>query len=66
MLFDLFVIATKWEFWHQLILKMFDISAPYWDSLWLLFIVMGGAVFLLGMELLIILLADKSSLCGVG
>ena len=55
-LFDLFAIATGWEFWRQLILRMFDVNAPYWNLLWLLFILMGGAVFLLGMKLL---MADK-------
>ena len=58
-LFDLFAIVTGWEFWHQLILKMYDVNVPYWNLLWLLFILMGGAVFLLGTKLLIIVWTDK-------
>ena len=58
-LFDLFAIVTGWEFWHQLILKMYDVNASYWNLLWLLFILMGGAVFLLGTRLLIIVWTDK-------
>ena len=51
-LFDLFAIATGLEFWHKLILQMYDISASYWNILWILFIIMGGAVFVLGIRLL--------------
>lgn len=51
-LFDLFAIATGLEFWHKLILQMYDISASYWNILWFLFIIMGGAVFILGIKLL--------------
>ena len=52
-LFDLFAIATGMEFWHELILKMFDTSAGYWNILWGMFILMGGAVFVLGIKLLL-------------
>lgn len=51
LLFDLFAIATDLDFWHALILKMFDIYAPYWNLLWTVFIVMGGVVFTLGISL---------------
>ena len=51
-LFDLFAIATGLEFWHKLLLAMFDVAAPYWNLLWGGFIVMGGAVFVLGVKLL--------------
>ena len=37
-LFDLFAIATGLEFWHKLILQMYDISASYWNILWILLI----------------------------
>lgn len=51
-LFDLFAIATGLEFWHELLLKMFDVSAPYWNVLWLGFVLMGAAAFALGLVLL--------------
>ncbi|MCH5270235.1 MAG: hypothetical protein J1E83_05745 [Lachnospiraceae bacterium] len=51
-LFDLFAIAAGLEFWHKLILQMYDITAPHWNILWFLFILMGGAVFVLGISLL--------------
>ena len=51
-LFDLFAIAVEWDFWHKLILKMYDIGAPYWNILWWFFVLMGGAVFALGIKLL--------------
>lgn len=52
LLFDLSAIAAGLEFWSQLLLKMYDISAPYWTALWLAFILMGGASFALGLCLL--------------
>lgn len=53
LLFDLFAIATGLEFWHDLILAMFDVKAWYWNFLWGGFIVMGGAVFGLGVLLML-------------
>lgn len=53
LLFDLFAIAADLNFWHGLIIKMFDTSSSYWTMLWLIFILMGGASFALGMFLLI-------------
>ena len=52
LLFDLFAIATELEFWHDLVLAMFDVNAPYWNLLWSGFIVLGGFVFALGCSLL--------------
>lgn len=52
LLFDLFAIATGLEFWHDLLLAMFDVTAWYWNLLWGGFITMGGAVFVLGIKLL--------------
>lgn len=52
-LFDLFAIATGLSFWHELLLWMFDIYSPYWNVLWSFFVLMGGAIFLLGVMLLI-------------
>lgn len=51
LLFDLFAIATGLEFWHDLILAMFDVIAWHWNLLWGGFIVMGSVVFVLGMVL---------------
>ena len=50
-LFDLSAIMAGWKFWHDLILKMYDIAAPWWNFLWSGFIAMGGAVFVLGVKL---------------
>lgn len=50
-LFDLFAIAAGLKFWERLLWRMFDISAPYWNVLWGFFILLGGAVFLLGIVL---------------
>ena len=51
-LFDLFAIAIGIEFWHDLLRAMFDVNAAYWNLLWGGFIVLGGAVFVLGCLLL--------------
>lgn len=51
-LFDLFAIAAGLEFWRELLWKMFDVNASCWNFLWCGFIVMGGAVFVLGCLLL--------------
>ncbi|MDE6763252.1 MAG: hypothetical protein K2J73_06200 [Oscillospiraceae bacterium] len=52
LLFDLFAIVTGLEFWHELILKMFDVTAPYWNVIWGFFIVLGGFSLSLGIYLL--------------
>lgn len=52
-LFDLFAIAIGLEFWHKLLLWMFDVNSSYWNGLWLFFILLGGFVFVLGVKLLI-------------
>ena len=51
-LFDLFAIAAGLNFWHELILQMYDVNSPYWNLIWSLFILIGGAVFILGVRLL--------------
>ncbi len=53
LLFDLFAIAVGLKFWHKLIVAMFDTTAWYWNLLWGGFIALGGAVFALGISLLI-------------
>lgn len=52
LLFDLFAIATGIRFWHDLLMKMFDISSPYWNAIWSAFILLGAAAFTLGIGLL--------------
>ena len=51
LLFDLFAIATKMEFWSNILNVMFDIDSPYWNIIWLFFIALGAAVFVLGISL---------------
>lgn len=51
LLFDLFAIAVGLEFWADIIRKMYDITSPYWTILWLTFILLGGASFILGISL---------------
>lgn len=53
LLFDLFAIATGIRFWHDLLIKMFDISSPYWNTIWSAFILLGAAAFTLGIRLLL-------------
>ena len=47
-LFDLFAIAAGLDFWHKILVLMFDTSAWYWNSLWSSFILMGAAAAVLG------------------
>lgn len=51
-LFDLFAIMSGLEFWRELIFKMFDTAAPYWNLLWGMFIVIGGISLVFGISLL--------------
>lgn len=51
LLFDMFAIATGMEFWHNLILGMFDVTAWYWNLLWGGFIIMGALVLTLGISI---------------
>ena len=62
-LFDLCAILTKWELWHQLILRMYDTEAAYWNLLWFFFILMGGAAFALGINLLVDRLKKQAPDC---
>ena len=52
LLFDLFAIATGMEFWKKLLDVMFDTNSPYWNLIWGFFILLGTAVFVLGIKLL--------------
>ena len=60
LLFDLFAIAVGLEFWQELLVWMFDVTSPYWNLLWGGFILMGGAVFVLGCKLLRIVGESKT------
>lgn len=51
-IFDLFAIATGLDFWHDLILAMFDVTVWYWNLLWGGVIAMGGVDFVLKIKLL--------------
>ncbi len=52
LLFDLFAIATGLDFWQELLDRMFDTRAVYWNLVWGSFILLGGIVFVLGIILL--------------
>ena len=51
-LFDLFAIAIRLEVWRKLLEVMFDITSPYWNIIWGFFILLGTAVFILGIKLM--------------
>ena len=53
-LFDLFAIAIGLEVWKKLLSDMFDTASALWNPIWLFFIVLGCAVFVLGIRLLVI------------
>lgn len=53
-LFDLFAIAIGLEVWKKLLSAMFDTTSALWNPIWLFFIVLGCAVFVLGIRLLVI------------
>ena len=52
-LFDLFAIANGLKVWQKLLAVMFDTASPYWNYVWGFFILLGTAVFVLGIRLLI-------------
>jgi len=51
-LFDLFAIATGLKVWQNLLEVMFDTTSPYWNYVWGFFILLGTAVFILGIVLM--------------
>ncbi|MCR5203724.1 MAG: hypothetical protein K6E47_01605 [Lachnospiraceae bacterium] len=53
-LFDLFAIAIGLEIWKKLLSAMFDTTSALWNPIWIFFIVLGCAVFVLGIRLLVI------------
>ncbi len=53
LLFDLFAICVRLKFWNELLLWMYDTTSPYWNTIWLMFILLGGFVFCLGIKLFI-------------
>lgn len=52
LLFDLFAIATGLNFWQAVLRSMFDTTAPYWNMLWVGFVLLGAVTFILGLVLL--------------
>ena len=52
-LFDLFAIAVGLEGWQKLLAVMFDTNSPYWNIIWGFFILLGTAVFALGIILMV-------------
>ena len=54
LLFDLFAIATGLEMWRKLLATMFDTASPFWNPIWIFFILLGAAVFVLGIRLMAI------------
>lgn len=52
-LFDLFAIAIGLEMWQKLLAVMFDTASAYWNIIWGFFILLGTAVFVLGISLMI-------------
>ena len=52
-LFDLFAIAVGIEGWEKLLAIMFDTHSPYWNYIWGFFILLGMAVFILGIVLMV-------------
>ncbi len=53
LLFDLFAIATGLVFWQKLLQNMFDTNSQYWNVIWGFFILLGAAVFALGIKLVV-------------
>ena len=51
-LFDLYAIAAGLGFWQGLRTAMFDVTSPYWNIIWGSFVLLGTAVFVLGIRLL--------------
>ena len=52
-MFDLFAIAVGIEGWEKLLAIMFDTHSPYWNYIWGFFILLGMAVFILGIVLMV-------------
>ena len=50
-LFDLFAIGL--EGWQRLLAVMFDTTSSYWNIIWGFFILLGMAVFVLGIGLIV-------------
>ena len=50
-LFDLFAFAVGWSVWQELLLKMFDVNAWYWNIEWGGFIMLGAFSLILGIKI---------------
>ena len=60
-LFDLFAIAIELKAWKKLLSLMFDTDSRYWNTVWISFILLGCAVFALGIRLLILRVKEKET-----
>lgn len=52
LLFDLCAILFKFDFWYKILNTMFDVNSPYWNYIWLVFILLGLFSFSLGIILI--------------
>ena len=52
LLFDLCAILFKFNFWYKILNTMFDVNSPYWNYIWLVFILLGLFSFSLGIILI--------------
>ncbi len=52
-LFDLFAIAAGLEGWQKILAVIFDTNSSYWNIIWGYFILLGTAVFALGISLMV-------------
>ncbi len=59
LLFDLFAILVRLDFWKSLLYWMYDIKNPYWNILWGTFISLGVFSLAIGISITIKLLRRK-------
>ena len=52
LLFDLFAILFKFNFWYDILNVMFDVNSVYWNYIWMFFILLGIFSFILGIKIL--------------
>lgn len=52
LLFDLFAILFRFNFWYDILNVMFDVNSVYWNYIWIFFILLGTFSFILGIKIL--------------